>query len=299
MKILVPVDGSRFSKAAVEFIASRTTLLGADPTIRLLNVQAPVPGRAAQMVGKKVVREFHEDEAKKALGPARRALDKAGIAVQTDLRIGHAADEIAAAAADLDADLIVMGSHGHGALASAVLGSVTQAVLARTTHPLLVLRAKAAPKGDSLAVGIAVDGSKIGRTAARWAIKHRDLLGAAPRVTLIHVVPDFAGAVMPDMAGIALPAFSADDIRAMQAQAFEAAVKPVRELLAKAGIACEAVCLVGNAGDEIAAYARKRKLDLVLLGSHGYGAFKRAVLGSVATRVAAHCDTPLLLIRKA
>lgn len=299
MKILVPVDGSKFSKAAVEFIASRTTLLGADPTIRLLNVQAPVPGRAARIVGRKMVREFHEEEADKALVPARKALEKAGIAAKAALRVGHAADEIAAAADELGADLLVMGSHGHGALASAVLGSVTQAVLARSTRPLLLLRAKAAPKGDSLAVGIAVDGSKIGRAAARWAIKHRDLLGAAPRITLLHVVPDFAGAVMPDMAGIALPAFSAEDIRTMQTQAFDAAIKPVRALFDKAGLPCEAVCLVGVAGDEIAAYARKRKLDLVMLGSHGYGAFKRAVLGSVATRTAAHCETPLLVIRKA
>jgi nucleotide-binding universal stress UspA family protein len=36
---------------------------------------------------------------------------------------------------------------------------------------------------------------------------------------------------------------------------------------------------------------------VLVLGSHGYGAFKQAVLGSVATRVAAHCDTPLLLVR--
>jgi nucleotide-binding universal stress UspA family protein len=35
------------------------------------------------------------------------------------------------------------------------------------------------------------------------------------------------------------------------------------------------------------------------MGSHGYGAFKAAVLGSTATRVAAHCETPLLLIRDA
>jgi nucleotide-binding universal stress UspA family protein len=35
------------------------------------------------------------------------------------------------------------------------------------------------------------------------------------------------------------------------------------------------------------------------MGSHGYGAFKQAVLGSVATRVIAHCTTPVLLVRDA
>ncbi|MEF9996794.1 MAG: universal stress protein, partial [Burkholderiaceae bacterium] len=59
------------------------------------------------------------------------------------------------------------------------------------------------------------------------------------------------------------------------------------------------VCLVGNAGDEIAAYAKKKKLDVLVLGSHGYGAFKAAVMGSTANRVAAQGDVPLLLIREA
>ncbi len=104
---------------------------------------------------------------------------------------------------------------------------------------------------------------------------------------------------MPDMAGIALPAYSAQEIEALQRQSFDQAVDPVRRLFDGAGIAVDSVRLAGRAGDEIAAYARKKRLDLLVLGSHGYGAVKSAVLGSVAQRVAARCSTPLLLIREA
>jgi nucleotide-binding universal stress UspA family protein len=104
---------------------------------------------------------------------------------------------------------------------------------------------------------------------------------------------------MPDMAGIALPAYSVEEIKAMQQQAFDQAVEPVRKLFDAEGIAVDTVCLNGPAGDEIAAHAKKKKLDLLVMGSHGYGAVKAAVLGSVAQRVAAHCATPLLLIREA
>jgi nucleotide-binding universal stress UspA family protein len=299
MKILVPVDGSRYSQAAIGFIASRATLIGTAPDVHLLNVQWPVPMRAARVVGREALRSYYDDESAKALKPALTALKKAGLAAATELRIGQPGDQIAAAAEDSRADLIVMGSHGHGALLGAVLGSVTNAVLARCKTPLLMLRDRAAPKSDSLKVGIAVDGSRYGRAAVRYVLKHRDLFGAAPQLTLLHVVPDFAGAVMPDMAGIALPAFGADEIKAMQDKAFETAVAPVRKLLQKTGVAAGEVCLAGSAGDELSAYAKKQKLDLLVLGSHGYGAFKRAVLGSVANRVAAHCATPLLLIRQA
>ena len=43
MKILVPIDGSEFSKHSIEFVTSRATLLGHNPEIELLSVQAPVP----------------------------------------------------------------------------------------------------------------------------------------------------------------------------------------------------------------------------------------------------------------
>jgi len=104
---------------------------------------------------------------------------------------------------------------------------------------------------------------------------------------------------MPDMGGIALPAFSQSEVESMQKQAFEAAVAPARKLLAKGNITAAEVCLVGNPGDELAAYAAKKKLDLLVMGSHGYGEFKAAIMGSVATRVMAHCRLPVLLIRRA
>jgi nucleotide-binding universal stress UspA family protein len=299
MKILVPVDGSKFSKAAVDFIASRTTLIGGSPEVELMNVQLPIPVRAARVVGKDVVKSYYQEESERALKPSLAVLKKAGLEATSTYAVGHPGEEIAAVADRDKADLIVMGSHGHGALAGLVLGSVTNAVLAHTKKPILVVRAKEAPKGDSLKVGIAIDGSKYGRQAVRYVLKHRDLFGAAPSFVLMHVVPDFAGAVMPDMAGIAMPAFTENEIKAMQKKAFDAALDPVRKLLGKVGVAAEEVCLVGNPGDELSAYAKKKKLDVLVMGSHGYGAFKSAVLGSTATRVAAHCETPVLLIRDA
>ena len=108
---------------------------------------------------------------------------------------------------------------------------------------------------------------------------------------------DFSLAAMPDLAGMPIPAFTADQVEALQASAFEGVVAPLRRLLAVAEARAEEVRLVGNPGVEIAAAGKKRKLYLIVLGSHGRGAFRRAVLGSVATRVAAHSEVPLLLIR--
>jgi nucleotide-binding universal stress UspA family protein len=299
MRILLPVDGSKYSRVALDFVASRSTLIGSEPQVEVLNVQLPVPVRATQLVGKAHVRSYYTEEAEKVLKPAQARLRKAGLAASARYVVGNPAEEIAAAAVKSKADLIVIGSHGRSALKGLLLGSVTNAVLAQSKAPVLILRNRGSPPADSLKVGIAVDGSKYGRAAVSYVLRHPQLFGAAPKLTLIHVVQDYLGAVMPDMAGIALPAFTIEEVRSLQSKTFEKAVAPVRKLLAKAGAKAEEACLVGNAGDELAAYAKKKKLDLLVMGSHGYGAFKAAVMGSVATRTAATGDVPLLLIRHA
>ena len=59
----------------------------------------------------------------------------------------------------------------------------------------------------------------------------------------------------------------------------------------------EAQLVGNNPGDVIAAYATKNKLDILAIGSHGEGAQRSMVHGSVATRVAAKCRNALLLIQ--
>lgn len=297
MKILVPIDGSSYSENSLAFVASRTTLLGHNPDIELLVVLDPLPARAARLVGKDSLMNYYEDEAEKIFKPARKFLKSAKITVRESFIVGDPSEKIAEEAERLDVDLIIMGSRGHTALAGLFLGSVTNGVLARTKTPILILRNKPAPAQDAMKVGVAVDGSKFGTTAVKYALKHRELFGEGASVYLVNVASDYAGTVMPDMAGMALPALSESEVLELQKKEFAESIDPVRPLFAKAGIAPKEACLVGNPGDEIAAFAKKKKLDLIVMGSHGYGRFKSAVMGSTAMRVAASGDVPILLIR--
>jgi len=300
MKILVPVDGSTSSKAALRFVAARFAGARRRLTIELLNVQPPIPARPARFLGKQTVQAYHDAESNKVLAPALAALSEAGVPARATSVVGQPGAAVSDAARGVD--LVVMGARGRTATAGLLLGSVTNTVLASSQTPILVLRgqARAMAKASDAAprVGIAIDGSEYGLAAVRYVIKNRDLFGPVPDLALIHVVPDFRAAYVPGLARMPTRTFSPEQTTAHQTAAFEAAVAPARKLLKRAGLEAPEVRLISNApGEEIAAYARKNKLDMLVIGSRGHGAIASLVLGSVATRVAARCDTPLLLVR--
>ena len=300
MRILMPIDGSSYSKAALAFVASRRTLIESQPDVELLNVQYPVPPRAARYAGKELVLSYHESEAKKVTKPALATLKRAGLLARAKNVVGSPGVEVGHIAAVDAADLIIMGSHGHTGFKNLLFGSVTQAVLASCTKPLLVLRSDTAPKQDSLKLGIALDGSKYGLAAVRFVVKHLALFGPAPTLTLIHVVPDLSSLRVPGVfADAPVPGFKPEQVAEMQRAAFERAFAPARKLLKATALQVTEAQLTGNnPGDVIAAYATKSKLDILALGSHGEGAFVSTVLGSVATRVAAKCRNALLFIQE-
>lgn len=296
MKILVPIDGSTYSANALEFVASRTTLLGQNPELRLLLVLQPLPVRAASMIAPEGVKQYFEGEADKVLKPVRKFLKKHCIQAEERVLQGEPAEVIAKEAEDFGADLIIMGSRGRTALEGLFLGSVTQGVLARTKHPILLLRGKPAPEEDALRVGICVDGSSYGKTVVKYVLSHRELFGRAAKFDLLTVSEDLSLAAMPDM-GFGMPTLSKDEVKALEKETTDKAFESVRPLFAKAELKPKEVALVGKAGEEIAYYAKK-KLNMLVMGSHGYGRFKSAVLGSTTTRVASSGDIPILVIRQ-
>lgn len=293
MKILIPVDGSPCSAAALEFIAARPFGKGDRPEVDLLNVQLPIPPRAGRAAGADLVRALYQAESSKVLKPAVSLLRAAQFEPAWYYRVGSPAVEIVNWAEAHDADLIVIGSHGHTAVKALLFGSVTQKVLASTTVPLLVLRTAKPPRRASLRVGIALDGSQYGVAAARYVLTHLPLFGPRPIVTLIHVAEPTAG----ESLGTGRPRAPGEKPSPASAETTASIIEPVRARFDQAGIAVHEHGLVGTPAEEIARFARQRRLDLLAMGSHGRGAFTAALLGSVASRVAATCSTPLLLLR--
>jgi nucleotide-binding universal stress UspA family protein len=139
MNVLLAVDGSDYTRRAVDYVL-RHDWLARNGRLSVFTVALPVPHRAAAMAGPALTHAYYQDDAEVLLRPAREALAGLGPQVSYGWTIGHPADAIVRKAAEEDADLIVMGSHGHGALASVVLGSVATRVLATCKVPVLLIR---------------------------------------------------------------------------------------------------------------------------------------------------------------
>lgn len=300
MRILMPVDGSDYSKAAVAFVASRATLLKQPTDVELINVQYPVSQRVERAAGREIVQSHHKSEAAKVLKSATAALKRAGANATPQYVVGTIAHHLASIVANDRADLIVMGSHGDTGLKKLLLGSVANTVAVSCTKPLLILRGAPVPRRDSLKVGIALDGSPYGLAVARFVARHRDLFGASPSVSLIHVTPDLATITVPGWIEREVSTgIKPEQVAALQKAAFENVFKPVHDLLAAAGITATEVRLIGQVpADAIVEQAKKSKLDLLAMGSIGFGASRHTLMGSVASRVASRCRTALLLVRE-
>jgi nucleotide-binding universal stress UspA family protein len=140
MKILVAVDGSRFTKRMLAYIAAHDEWLGAQHAYTLIHVVTPVPQRAAAEIDRATLKAYHQGEAERVFKPIRAFFTRQKLQADFVARVGAPADEIAAAATKGDYALLVMGSHGHGALGSLVLGSVAAKVLAACSTPVLLIR---------------------------------------------------------------------------------------------------------------------------------------------------------------
>jgi nucleotide-binding universal stress UspA family protein len=91
-------------------------------------------------VGKEAVERYYSEEAEKIIAPVSKFLARHGIEAKSGRKVGLVGETIATFADAGKFDLIVMGSHGHGALGNLVMGSVATQVLAHGNVPVLLVR---------------------------------------------------------------------------------------------------------------------------------------------------------------
>lgn len=137
--ILIAIDGSPSADEAIDFGLELAADQGAAVTfVHVVPTMDVVPMTGFGFAGA-VPHELNESDTE-LLDDARARAEETGVTAYTKLLRGEPADEIVTYADCVDAGLIVVGSRGHGAIASALIGSVSRGVLHESRRPVLIVR---------------------------------------------------------------------------------------------------------------------------------------------------------------
>jgi len=127
MKILLAIDDSKFSEAAVQAVIARHKLQGLE--VRVLHAAEPPTLFTAPEMAEYIPPKESAEEAKALVAKAAGALRSADVNVATAIVQGDPKSVILDDAKAWGADLIVLGSHGRKGLEQFLVGSVSAAVL--------------------------------------------------------------------------------------------------------------------------------------------------------------------------
>ena len=136
---------------------------------------------------------------------------------------------------------------------------------------------------------LAADGSKYTQKALDFIAAHRHLLNQQGELLVLHVQ-------MPLLTGfnVILGFDKAQELHAIEA---EKIFKSVKKFLDEHAIKFRCLTAIGSIVKEIVDSAKQEHAQLIVMGTHGRDLVGRALMGSVAQRVVAQTDVPVLLVK--
>ncbi|MDA8174326.1 MAG: universal stress protein [Nitrospiraceae bacterium] len=292
MKILLAVDGSKYSEAAAGFLGfldlsekDEITVFHALDVGRLLRNEA-----AFQSTLKEIKKLFEPG----IFAPALEILKPVKAKVCTAVIEGPAKQVIVEKAAEAGMDLIVMGARGTKGVESVLLGSVSRTVSIKSHVPVLVVKTPLNVKRGGMRILFATDGSAYSSATC-------ELLASMPfpqnsRLTVLNVIRpvtwDFPITIVPEIneqfAGLIR------DAREKEKQESARILSEARQKLENRFSEVEVSTVEGDASGEILAGAEGMKADLVAVGCRGLTGLK-GMIGSVSRNVLHHSKCAVLI----
>jgi nucleotide-binding universal stress UspA family protein len=273
--VLVGVDGRPNGRDA---IALASQLTDPDGKLMLAHVHSG-DLRPSHAIAPGLVREEREDSHKLLERERVAANVKADLLSIVSMSPGRGLHE---QAEEQNADLIVVGSCSHGAFGRAMLGDDTRAALNGAPCVVTIASRGYAEHPTSIAkVGVAYNASPESKAALALARELAAPTGATVHALEIVSIPTYVygGLVAPTIGG-------------MIEEMLKEANGRMQELPDVEGHA-----VYGLAGEELAAFGDQ--VDILVVGSRGYGPVKRLVLGSTSDYLQRHARCSLLVLPRA
>lgn len=274
-RILVATDGSKYSAGAVrEAINFAKTCESQLCAMSAIEINPEFFALAPSLV------EKTEKEIKEHLEGIKDRAAKKNVECETIVREGEEPYKLIIEEADKkQAGLIVMGRRGRTGLMRLLMGSVTARVIGHTPRNVLIVPRASVIKWKNIV--IATDGSKYSEAAAKEAI---NLIKRCCKTCTLNVI-----------------AVVRKDATKERTQISENAIKKIKSNAEKEKIKVNALLVKGKPHESIheaiVKYAKAKKADIIVMGSHGRTGIKKLLMGSVTERVIGHTTSSVLVVK--
>jgi nucleotide-binding universal stress UspA family protein len=316
-RVLVPLDGSSFAESALPLATAVSRAAGA--SLDIVSAYDPLPPPSAgpeEAAGLTVpahvdtlgaipvtageMRESLRDERTTYLRDIeRRVREVGGVDAEVALMEGRADRAIIERAESTGADLVVMATHGRGAVERAWLGSVADRVVRELTVPILLIRPvdeeaiELSPPPVVSRVVVTLDGSHLAEAVVEPAVSLAAALGVP--VALLRVV-----GTRVDIGSTYIPHAAQEYSDHLEADREEATayLRGMAERLAgRDVVVADTILAHGPAARGILDSVDVDGGDIIAMATHGRGGLRRLVLGSVSDKVVRAAVGPVLLVR--
>ncbi len=275
--VMVGFDGSDQARDALKLGATFAEGLGADLVVAVVDELDLFAGEISGAEERAVYLRETLDLAARQLGERQ---------FEGKTTWGSVPECLELVAADVSADVVIVGSTHRGQIGRVVPGSIGERLLAGASCAVAVApNGYAQQEATSLErIGVGVDGEEESKTALRLASETTIAIGGSLRLIAVapipkELIPGRISSTAPGYARFVRDRLAGELKRAMATSS--PAIK-VAEILAD-GDPAEVLC------------EQSRELDLLVLGSRGYGPLRRVLLGGVASNVIRGASCPVLI----
>lgn len=283
-QIVVGYDASPDARAALDWgireAASRH--LG----IRVFHCEPDVAawdGAAATMAGAPALATALPHEGPALVAEAAAVVARAGVPVETVSTAGSVSATLVEQSRT--AVMLVIGSRGHSAMSSAILGSTVSHVASHAHCPVIVARAQGVADGP---VVVGVDGSPESEELVGWAIDHASRHGLSLEVLHAYAIPVYPG-VVPYVPPVEITTATAGFEQRVTAEVLAGWREKYPDV--------EVVMNVAHGRPAPALVAASERASLTVVGSHGRGAFLGMLLGSTSQSLLHHAKGTVAVMR--
>ena len=295
MRVLLAIDPSSGSQHVVNEAAARPWPTGT--AICALSIVD-----MGRWEGLPTIIEDAQHAARALVKTAIEKLDRPGFEVVSDIQLGYPKKAIPDFAREWEADLVMVGSRGLGAVSRFFLGSVAQAVLRSAPCPVEIVRATSADSPSSshaMKILLATDGSECSEIALRSVANRPWPAGSEIKIVSVRELLTLDNATSASSPCPIYPESLLIEILEDARKRADKAIAQARQILTSKGLkVCDGSGTpVGDAREILLDEARAWGVDLIVLGSHGRHGFDRLVLGSVSESVALYADCSVEVIR--